>query len=150
MIANRRIRRASVTSLGLLVALAAILAACGGSGGGATATAKPSGVKILSPMAYRDALAAAPGAFVVNVHTPYEGEIPSTSAFVAFDRVKERGADLPADKSAPLYIYCRTGRMSAEATPAPQALGYTNIIDLQGGMNAWRDASLEILEKPVS
>lgn len=150
MIANRGSCRTSVTSFGLLVALAAVLAACGGAGGGVTATAKPSGVTILSPMAYRDALAADLGAFVVNVHTPYQGEIPSTSAFVPFDRVKEGAAGLPADKSAPLYIYCRSGRMSAESTPALQALGYTNIIDLQGGMNAWRDAGLEIIEKPAS
>ena len=150
MTANRHLSRASVAGLGLLAALAAILAACGGSGGSATATAKPSGVTILSPVAYRDALAAGPNAFVVNVHTPYEGELPGTSAFVAFDRINEGAADLPADKSAPLYIYCRSGRMSAEATPALQALGYTNIIDLKGGMNAWRDAGLEILEKPAS
>ena len=38
--------------------------------------------------------------------------------------------------------------MSAEALPALQALGYTNVVDLKGGMNAWRDAGLEIVQKP--
>lgn len=133
-------------ALMLVLALAATFVACGGSGGNSPATA--AGVTLLSPAAYRDALAADPAAFVVNVHTPYEGELARTSAFVAFDRVNELAATLPADKSAPLYIYCRSGRMTEEATPALQALGYTNIIDLKGGMNAWREAGLEIVTKP--
>ena len=148
MIGSRHLTRASVAGLGVLFALASIFAACGGSNGGATATALPSGFTLLSPTAYRDALAADAGAFVVNVHTPYEGEIARTSAFLAFDRIREGAVDLPADKSAPLYIYCRSGRMSAEALPALQALGYTNVVDLKGGMNAWRDAGLEIVQKP--
>lgn len=34
--------------------------------------------------------------------------------------------------------------MSAEATPDLHALGYTNIIDLEGGMEAWRAAGFEL------
>ena len=104
-------------------------------------------VTLLEPAEYQAALAAETDPFVVNLHIPYEGEIDGTDAFVPFDDVEAHAADLPADKSAPLYIYCRSGRMSAEATPTLQALGYTNIIDLKGGMNAWRDAGLEILDK---
>ena len=81
----------------------------------------------------------------MNVHVPYEGEIEGTDAFVPFDQISENAAKFPEDKDAPLYIYCRSGRMSAEATPALQELGYTNIIDLDGGMNAWRGAGLPIL-----
>jgi hypothetical protein len=40
--------------------------------------------------------------------------------------------------------------MSAEATPVLQRLGYTNIIDLKGGMNAWRDAGLPLLNRNLS
>ena len=143
-------RRAPVVGIVVVLALAATVAGCGDSKGAATDPAKQAGVTLLSPAAYRDALAADSGVFVVNVHTPYEGEIAGTDAFIPFDRVTELTGGLPSDKGAPLYIYCRTGRMSAEATPALQAQGYTNIIDLQGGMNAWRDAGLEILQKPAS
>lgn len=152
MSAKRHLARFPFAVLALVVAFAATFAACGGSDDAntATATARPAAATLLSPKAYRDALAANPGAFVVNVHTPYEGEIAGTSAFVPFDRVTELAATLPADKSAPLYIYCRSGRMSADAMPALQALGYTKVIDLKGGMNAWRDAGLEIVTKPGS
>lgn len=125
----------------LLVALTAV--ACSSDEADDAAGGK---VTLLEPAAYQAAIAAG-DAFVVNLHIPYEGEIDGTDAFVPFDDVEAHAAELPADKSAPLYIYCRSGRMSAEATPALQALGYTNIIDLRGGMNAWRDAGLEILDK---
>ena len=148
MSTERRARILPLFGALLVFSIAALTAGCGSSSGGASTATRPAGVTLLEPAAYRDALAADPAAFVVNVHTPYEGEIAGTSAFVAFDTVTGRAADLPADKAAPLYIYCRSGRMSAEATPALQALGYTNIIDLHGGMNAWREAGLPIVEKP--
>jgi rhodanese-related sulfurtransferase len=85
--------------------------------------------------------------FVVNVHIPYEGEIEGTDAFVPFDDVAAHASKLPSDKDAPLYIYCMSGRMSAEATSDLQALGYTNIIDLEGGMEAWQADGLEIVRR---
>lgn len=124
----------------LLVALAA---ACSSDEADDAASGK---VTLLEPAEYQAAIATG-DPFVVNLHIPYEGEIDGTDAFVPFDDVEAHAAELPADKSAPLYIYCRSGRMSAEATPALQALGYTNIIDLKGGMNAWREAGLEIADK---
>lgn len=78
------------------------------------------------------------------MHIPYEGHIEGTDAFVPFDEIDANADDLPADKDAPLFIYCRSGRMSAEATPDLQRLGYTNIIDLKGGMQAWESAGLPV------
>ena len=133
-----------------LIALACILAACGSDGKKSEPTTRAGGVTLLGAQAYRQAIGAGEQ-FVVNVHVPYEGEIEGTDAFVPFDQIDQHLADLPADKDAPLYIYCRSGRMSAEATPVLQRLGYTNIIDLKGGMNAWREAGLQIVSKePVS
>ncbi len=83
----------------------------------------------------------------MNVHIPYEREIEGTDAFVPYDKISEHASELPADKSAPLYIYCRSGRMSALATPALQRLGYTNIVDLKGGMQAWVDARLPLVDR---
>ena len=108
---------------------------------------KPAGsVRLLAPADFHSSIADA-GVFVVNVHIPYEGEIDGTDAFIPFDEIQEHAAELPADKSAPLYIYCRSGRMSAEATPDRQRLGYTNIIDLAGGMRAWEEAGLPLMRR---
>lgn len=84
---------------------------------------------------------------VVNVHTPYEGHIAGTDAFVAFDEIGQ-WEDLPEDLSAPIVLYCRSGRMSAEATAELMALGYTNIVDLRGGMEAWTRSGRDLLDDP--
>lgn len=70
---------------------------------------------------------------VINVDVPYEGELPGTDAFVAFDRIVEDPAT-PADKDAPIPLYCRTGRMSMIAGEALIEAGYRNVADLDGGM----------------
>mgnify|MGYP000194522936 CR=1 FL=1 len=41
------------------------------------------------------------------------------------------------DKHAPLVVYCRTGRRSAEAAQILSELGYEDITALAGGILAW-------------
>ncbi len=53
--------------------------------------------------------------FLVNVHVPYEGEIEGTDVNVPFDLVEQRIDQLPSDRSAPILVYCRSGRMSTAA-----------------------------------
>jgi rhodanese-related sulfurtransferase len=108
-------------------------------------TASAGSVRLLAPRDYQTAIAGK-GVFVVNVHIPYDGEIEGTAAFIPYDKIAEHKGELPSDKSAPLYIYCRSGRMSVIATPDLQRLGYTNIVDLEGGMQAWSDAGLPLLD----
>lgn len=43
------------------------------------------------------------------------------------------------DKSKPLYIYCRSGNRSAKAAAQLSEMGFENIIDLEGGYNAWKE-----------
>lgn len=78
---------------------------------------------------------------LVNVHTPYEGELPKTDAFIPYDQVGSVPEKLPG-KEAKIVVYCRTGRMSQEAIRSLSAAGYSNLYQLKGGFDAWTAAGL--------
>jgi rhodanese-related sulfurtransferase len=83
---------------------------------------------------------------LVNVHIPYEGELPQTDLFVPFNEVGAYLDELPA-KDAPIVLYCRSGSMSTQAAEALVAAGYTQVYEVDGGFNAWVAAGNELLSK---
>lgn len=85
--------------------------------------------------------------FVLNVHTPYEGEINGTDAVIEdWQNIDLYLDKLPKDKSTPIAVYCRSGRMSADAAKQLVELGYDEVYDLEGGMNAWKQGGRGIIQ----
>ena len=86
----------------------------------------------------------------VNVKTPYVGEIDGTDLFIPYNQLTARASDLPQSKSAKILVYCRSGAESAVASQTLLDLGYTNIWNLDGGMNAWQLSGRTLLNKGPS
>lgn len=104
----------------------------------AASTASPglSGGRSIGPSEFA-ATVAEPTRVTINVHVPFEGDIAGTDLSIAFDQIEQQVAKLPADRTTPLAIYCRSGRMSTTALATLATLGYVNVVELQGGMQAW-------------
>lgn len=81
---------------------------------------------------------------LINVHVPYEGELPQTDRFIPFDAIEENAGQLPTEESAPIAVYCRSGSMSAVAAETLVELGYTNVLNLDGGMRAWEQSGRDL------
>lgn len=48
------------------------------------------------------------------------------------------------DKNRPLYVYCLSGGRSAAAAEKFRKNGFTQVYELKGGINAWKQASLPV------
>ena len=74
---------------------------------------------------------------LLNVKTPYVGEIDGTDLYIPYTDLGTRRTELPADRASQILVYCRTGNQSAIAAQTLLDLGYTNIVNLDGGMEGW-------------
>jgi len=83
----------------------------------------------------------------VNVKTPYIGEIDGTDLYIPYDQLKAQAAQLPPAKGARILVYCRSGAESAIASQTLLDLGYTNVWNLDGGMNAWQSSGRTLVQK---
>ena len=48
------------------------------------------------------------------------------------------------DKEKPVYVYCRSGNRSGKAAKELEKLGFSKIIDLDGGINSWTRQGLSL------
>ena len=84
---------------------------------------------------------------LVNVKTPYIGEIDRTDLYIPYDQLTARASELPQAKTAKILVYCRSGAESAVAAQTLLDLGYTNVWNLAGGMNAWQASGRVLVQK---
>lgn len=83
-----------------------------------------------------------PSTVTINVHVPAADiQLDGTEITMPFDNLD--AGMLPSDRDTPLAVYCRSGSMSAIAVQRLLDLGYTDIVELDGGTDAWASADQE-------
>lgn len=88
------------------------------------------------------------GALCLDVREPAEYEAGRLPGAINLPRgvVEFRIGEHPAfvDKSNPVVVYCKTGGRSALATLNLQRIGYSNMVSMSGGFEAWNSQGLPV------
>ena len=140
---------------GLIVVLIATFVLLGGSRSASTATPATGGTIVEGQGGHwtnvaPDRLAQmleAKDFTLINVKTPYVGEIDGTDLYIPYNQLTARASELPQSKGARVLVYCRSGAESAVAAQTLLNLGYTNVWNLDGGMNAWQASGRTLVQK---
>lgn len=75
-----------------------------------------------------------------------EGHVAnSKNICVTEDGFKEKASKL--DKNQPVYVYCRSGKRSANAAQILKEMGFTEIYDMDGGILNWDKQGLQQVQE---
>lgn len=109
----------------------------------------PDGFGAIKSTDFNTELVAGDVPFMLDVRTQAEwdanGHIDG-AIHVPVNDVPANLAQLPADKTAPIMVICASGHRGAMAQMYLQFLGYTNVRNLNGGMNGWIAAELPVVK----
>lgn len=85
---------------------------------------------------------------LVDVRTPAEfsdGHLKeATNIDILQPNFKEKVSGL--DKEKPVLVYCKMGGRSSKAASILKDMGFTTIVDLDGGFQAWESADKEVVK----
>lgn len=89
------------------------------------------------------------GALVLDVREDNEftGGRIGGARHIPLGVLKQKMKDIERFKEAPVVVYCRSGARSAVAASQLVAAGFTDVTNLQGGMQAWQSAGLPVKKK---
>ena len=111
----------------------------------------PSGPKEVESIKYADLTVTALNRMLknkdftfINVHVPWQGNIPKTDLHIAYDQIEQNEDLLPDDKDTKIVVYCLTTSMAKIAVDTLLSMEYSNIWMLKGGTSAWEDAGFPL------
>jgi rhodanese-related sulfurtransferase len=80
---------------------------------------------------------------LVDVREPHEhAEFNIGGTLLPLGKVQTMQVDDIEDlKNETVYVYCRSGNRSGQACLILGTMGFTNVINVAGGMLAWQEAS---------
>ena len=107
----------------------------------------------LSPDEFEKQLTTGDSIQILDVRTPGEynsGHIKKALQADWNDATEFNRRIAYVDKAKPVYVYCLAGGRSAAAADKMRKMGYTNVYELKGGINAWKAANKLLEGKTAS
>ena len=85
---------------------------------------------------------------VIDVREPAEfaAEHIPRAKNIAIRSLLKNTEILPADKAAPILVYCKTGHRGAIALAALRMVGYSNVRSIYGGLDGWKAAGFPVVK----
>lgn len=77
----------------------------------------------------------------VREHAEFAGGRVAGAKLVPLGEIGVRHNELDREKT--IYVMCRTGRRSAEAQKKLKSLGFSSVVNVVGGFEAWKKESLD-------
>ncbi len=102
---------------------------------------------IMTPASVTALLRDEPALRILDVRTPGEFEsahIPGAYN-VPLDNLPEHAREIGTVTEAPVVLVCQSGQRARKADDALRAVGMSNVHILDGGMNAWVAAGLDVV-----
>ena len=87
------------------------------------------------------------GFFLVDVRSVEEhdtGAIPGTDANIEFREMAKRHKEIGAGLDDHIVVYCQSGKRSNIAADTLAELGYRNVYNIRGSVNAWMQAGFPL------
>lgn len=135
-----RLLNRSIAVLALLSLLAAVSACAGAST--SDDVSSDTGTRLVSVDDAAALLADPPDDLIVlDVRTPEEFADARLADATMIDFYEADFADRIAelDRDASYLLYCRSGNRSGQTLAMMEELGFTNVADVDGGINVWLD-----------
>lgn len=120
----------------LLTVLSIFISSCNGQGS--------KNIKTIDAVSFSKEIVATPNAQILDVRTPEEF---ASEHLQQAQNVNWLSADFITnaskyDKSKPTFVYCKSGGRSHEAAEKLAEMGFTNVVEMEGGIMKWNAAGL--------
>lgn len=119
-------------ALTVFLVLALTVVACGG-----TQTTSPTSLEAGEAL---ELIESDPGLIVLDIRTSDEvatGTLPGVDEFIDFYSPTFQAQIEELDPNATYLVYCRSGNRTQEATRLMAELGFTDVYELDGGIDGW-------------
>ncbi|MDG1555067.1 MAG: rhodanese-like domain-containing protein [Candidatus Poseidoniaceae archaeon] len=97
---------------------------------------------------FEDGIQDNPDGFLLDVRTQAEWEQDGhleNATLIPHTELESRESELPGNKDALILLYCRSGNRSQDAAQTLLDMGFTNLMELETGINGWKDAGMPVV-----